>query len=135
MAVPGSIRCCPYIWSISNHEPLLCHSELKAKNLSPNKQALLLNQHILHSAPKIAEVFLIVVKESMAVDVKQVIQELIVPELREIKSEVKGLQSELKRLEEKIDTQGAKFDAKLEALNDKIDLQDIKLDFRSAMKC
>ena len=71
----------------------------------------------------------------MAVDVKQAIQELIVPELREIKSDVKGLQAELKRLEEKIDTQGAKFDAKLEALNDKIDLQDIKLDFRSAMKC
>ena len=75
------------------------------------------------------------VKEPMSVDVKQAIQELIVPDLREIKSEVKGLQRELKRLEEKIDTQGAKSDAKLEALNDKIDLQDMKLDFRSAMKC
>ena len=102
-------------------------------SLRTNKP-FLLNQQILHSAPKIAEVFLSMVKEPMAVDVKQVIQELIVPELREIKSEVKGLQSELKRLEEKIDTQGAKFDAKLEALNDKIDLQDMKLDFRSAMK-
>ena len=68
----------------------------------------------------------------MSVDVKQVIQELIVPDLREIKSEVKGLQSEIKRLEEKIDlhstrldekidAQGAKLDNKIEAYNAKLD--------------
>ena len=72
------------------------------------------------------------VQKPMAVDVKQAIQELIVPELREIKSDVKGLQSEIKRLEEKIDlhsarldekidTQGAKLDHKIEALGVRLD--------------
>ena len=57
----------------------------------------------------------------MSVDIKQAIQELIVPDLREIKSDVKGLQSEIKRLDEKIDTQGAKLDNKIEAYNAKLD--------------
>ena len=76
-------------------------------------------------------------------DVKQAIQELIVPDLREIKSDVKGLQSEIKRLEEKIDlqsarldekidTQGAKLDNKIEALgvrlDEKIDAQGARVD-------
>ena len=85
----------------------------------------------------------------MAVDVKQVIQELIVPELREIKSEVKGLQIEIKRLEEKIDlqstrldekidAQGAKFDDKIEAYGAKLDdktssLRNEMLSFRNEM--
>ena len=83
------------------------------------------------------------VHEPMAVDVKQAIQELIVPDLREIKSEIKGLQSEIKRLEEKIDlhstrldekidTQGAKLDNKIEALgvrlDEKIDAQGARFD-------
>ncbi|MDE0146135.1 MAG: hypothetical protein OXL95_09725 [Nitrospira sp.] len=59
-----------------------------------------------------------------AVDVKQLIQELIVPELREIKAEVKVIQTEIKRLEEKIDLQGARLDEKIDTqgarLNDKI---------------
>ena len=91
----------------------------------------------------VAKVSLSMVQEPMSVDVKQVIQELIVPDLREIKSEVKGLQTEMKRLEEKIDlhsarldekidTQGAKLDNKIEALgvrlDEKIDAQGAKLD-------
>ena len=72
------------------------------------------------------------VQEPMAVDVKQVIQELIVPELREMKAEMKGLQSEIKRLDEKIEAQGAKLDNKIEALgvrlDEKIEAQGAKLD-------
>ena len=79
----------------------------------------------------------------MSVDIKQAIQELIVPDLRDIKSEVKGLQTEIKRLEEKIDlqsarldekidTQGAKLDNKIEALgvrlDEKIDAQGARVD-------
>ena len=52
----------------------------------------------------------------MSVDIKQAIQELIVPDLRDIKSEVKGLQTEIKRLDEKIDAQGAKLDDKISSL-------------------
>ena len=68
----------------------------------------------------------------MAVDVKQLIQELVVPELREIKAEVKGLQTELKRLEEKSDLQSARLENKIDIqgarLDDKIDVQIAKLD-------
>ena len=74
------------------------------------------------------------VKEPMSVDVKQVIQELIVPELREMKAEMKGLQIEIKRLDEKIDAQGIKLDNRIEALgarlDEKIDAQGTKLDNR-----
>ena len=38
----------------------------------------------------------------MAVDVRKVFQELVIPEIRELKLEVKGLQTEMKRLDEKI---------------------------------
>ena len=75
----------------------------------------------------VAEVSISVIKELMAVDVKQVIQELIVPELREIKSEVKGLQIEIKRLDEKIDAQGARFDDKISSLRNEM------LSFRNEM--
>jgi len=51
----------------------------------------------------------------MAVDVKQIIQELIVLELREIKAEVKNVQTEIKRLEEKIDLHGARLEDKIDA--------------------
>ena len=63
----------------------------------------------------------------MAVDVKQAIQELIVPDLRDIKSEVKGLQIEIKRLDEKIDAQGAKLDDKISSLRNEM------LSFRNEM--
>ena len=80
----------------------------------------------------VAEVFLSMVKNPMAVDVKQVIQELIVPELREMKAEMKGLQIEIKRLDEKIDIQGAKLDNKIEVLgvrlDEKIDAQGARVD-------
>ena len=66
----------------------------------------------------------------MAVDVKQVIQELIVPELREIKSEVKGLQIAIKRLDEKIDAQGARFDDKLSSLRNEMLSEFRRLDER-----
>ena len=68
----------------------------------------------------------------MSVDVKQAIQELIVPELREMKAEMKGLQIEIKRLDEKIDAQGTKLDNRIEALgvrlDEKIDAQGARLD-------
>ena len=80
----------------------------------------------------VAQVFLSTVKEPMAVDVKQAIQELIVPDLREIKSEVKGLQTEIKRLEEKIDLQSARLDEKIDAqgakLDNKIEALGVRLD-------
>ena len=68
----------------------------------------------------------------MSVDIKQAIQELIVPDLREIKSEVKGLQTEIKRLEEKIDLQSARLDEKIDTqgakLDNKIDTYNAKLE-------
>ena len=63
----------------------------------------------------------------MAVDIKQAIQELIVPDLRDIKSGVKVLQTEIKRLDEKIDTQGAKLDNKISSLRNEM------LSFRNEM--
>ena len=63
----------------------------------------------------------------MSVDVKQAIQELIVPDLRDIKSEVKGIQIEIKRLDEKIDAQGARFDDKISSLRNEM------LSFRNEM--
>ena len=68
----------------------------------------------------VAQVSLSMVKEPMSVDVKQAIQELIVPDLREIKSDVKGLQIEIKRLDEKIDAQGARFDDKISSLRNEM---------------
>ena len=68
----------------------------------------------------VAEVSLSMVQEPMSVDVKQAIQELIVPDLREIKSDVKGLQSEIKRLDEKIDAQGARLDDKISSLRNEM---------------
>ena len=64
----------------------------------------------------------------MSVDIKQAIQELIVPDLRDIKSEVKVLQTEIKRLDEKIDAQGAKLDDKISSLRNEIDAHNAKLD-------
>lgn len=61
----------------------------------------------------------------MAVDVKKVIQELIVSELREIRLEIKGLTVEIKRLDEKIDTGLGRLDEKIDTglsrLDEKID--------------
>ena len=78
----------------------------------------------------VAEVFLNMVQEPMAVDVKQAIQELIVPDLREIKSDVKGLQSEIKRLDEKIDAQGARLDDKISSLRNEMLSEFRRLDER-----
>ena len=66
----------------------------------------------------------------MSVDVKQAIQELIVPDLRDIKSEVKGLQIEIKRLDEKIDAQGAKLDDKISSLRNEMLSEFRRLDER-----
>ena len=80
----------------------------------------------------VAQVLTSMVQEPMSVDVKQVIQELIVPELREMKAEMKGLQSEIKRLEEKIDLHSARLDEKIDTqgakLNNKIEAYNAKLD-------
>ena len=86
----------------------------------------------------VAEVSLSMVQDPMAVDVKQAIQELIVPDLREIKSEVKGLQTEMKRLEEKIDLHSTRLDEKIDAqgarLDDKISsLRNEMLSLRNEM--
>ena len=66
----------------------------------------------------------------MSVDIKQAIQELIVPDLRDIKSEVKGLQIEIKRLDEKIDAQGAKLDDKISSLRNEMLSEFRRLDER-----
>ena len=67
-------------------------------------------------------------------DVKQIFQELVVPELREIKAEIKVLQTEIKRLDEKIDLQGARLEEKIDAqgarLDQKIEAQGARLDQR-----
>ena len=76
----------------------------------------------------VAQVLTNMVQDPMAVDIKQAIQELIVPDLRDIKSEVKGLQIEIKRLDEKIDAQGAKLDNKISSLRNEIDTHNAKLD-------
>ena len=57
----------------------------------------------------------------MSADVNQLIQELVVPELREMKAEMKGLQIEIKRLEEKIDLQSTRLDEKIDAQGAKFD--------------
>ena len=57
----------------------------------------------------------------MSADVNQLIQELVVPELREMKAEMKGLQIEIKRLEEKIDLQSTRLDEKIDAQGVKFD--------------
>ena len=56
-----------------------------------------------------------------SLDVKQIFQELVVPELREIKAEIKVLQTEIKRLDEKIDLQGARLEEKIEAQGARLD--------------
>ena len=65
-------------------------------------------------------------------DVKQIFQELVVPELREIKAEIKVLQTEIRRLDEKIDLQGARLEEKIDTqvarLEEKIDTQVARLD-------
>ena len=70
----------------------------------------------------------------MSADVNQLIQELVVPELREMKAEIKGLQIEIKRLEEKIDLQSSRLDEKIDAqgakFDDKIEAYGAKLDDR-----
>ena len=63
----------------------------------------------------------------MNVDVKKVIQELIVPELREIKLEIKGVTVEIKRLDEKIDSLRNEMHSELRRLDEKLD---IAMDFR-----
>ena len=66
----------------------------------------------------------------MSADVNQLIQELVVPELREMKAEMKGLQIEIKRLDEKIDAQGARFDDKLSSLRNEMLSEFRRLDER-----
>jgi len=64
----------------------------------------------------------------MAIDVKKVIQELVVPELRELKSEMKSLHTEIKRIDEKVDSQGARLDSKIDSLRTIIDTQGGRVD-------
>ena len=64
----------------------------------------------------------------MNVDVKKIIQELIVPELREIKLEIRGVTVEIKRLDEKIDSLRNEMHSELRRLDEKIDSGFARLD-------
>lgn len=54
------------------------------------------------------------------VDVRKVIQELVVPELQEIKSGIKIINSEIKRLDEKIDSFREEFRSEIKRLDERI---------------
>ena len=60
-----------------------------------------------------------------AVDVKKIIQDLVVPELHEIKTKLATVEVEIRRLDQKIDTKIAsldqKIDTKIAGLEQKID--------------
>ncbi len=58
----------------------------------------------------------------MAVDVKKIFQEIVVPELREIKLEVRGVQTEIRRLDEKIDSLRTEMRTEIRQLDEKIDI-------------
>ena len=70
----------------------------------------------------------------MAVDVKRVIQELVVPDLQQIKSDVATIKVEIRRLDEKIDGLDRRLTEKIDGLdkrlNDKIDSLHIALSTR-----
>jgi peptidoglycan hydrolase CwlO-like protein len=57
----------------------------------------------------------------MALDVKQILQEIVVPELKEIKSEQAAIKVEIKRLDEKIDNLDKRLNEKIQNLDEKID--------------
>ncbi|CUS98443.1 hypothetical protein [Candidatus Chrysopegis kryptomonas] len=54
------------------------------------------------------------------VDVKKIIQELIVPELQDIKSSISELRTEIKRLDEKVDIEMKRIETKLTSSNNEI---------------
>ena len=56
----------------------------------------------------------------MHVDVKKIIQELVVPELKDIKAEIATMKVEIKRLDEKIDGSGKRLDERLSSLDEKL---------------
>ncbi len=56
------------------------------------------------------------------IDVKKVIQELIVPELKDIKSDIRELRVEIKRLDEKIDSKHNEVMTEIRRLDEKIDI-------------
>ena len=57
----------------------------------------------------------------MAMDVRKVIQELVVPELRELKAEIKTVHTEIKRLDEKIDSYRQESQTEFRRLDEKLD--------------
>jgi len=54
------------------------------------------------------------------VDVKKIIQELIVPELQDIKSSISEFRTEIKRLDEKVDIEMKRIETKLTSSNNEI---------------
>lgn len=64
----------------------------------------------------------------MAVDVRKVIQELVIPELKEIRLELKNLRTEIKRLDEKIDTNSARLDDKIDSFRNEMRAEIKRLD-------
>ncbi len=72
----------------------------------------------------------------MSLEVKKIIQELIVPELQEIKAQQRTTAIEIKRLDEKIDNLHQQFvseikdlDAKMDSINEKV--EDVKEEIRN----
>lgn len=63
----------------------------------------------------------------MAVDVRQIIQELVVPELKEVRGAAERIQVEIRRLDEKTDSLRNEFNARFDALVTKIDAVDARL--------
>ena len=67
----------------------------------------------------------------MAVDVKRIIQEMVVPDLREIKSRLATLEVEIKRLDEKVDGGLRRLDEKTDSLKE--DVRGLREEFRLAI--
>lgn len=56
-----------------------------------------------------------------AVDFKKIIQEMVVPELQEIKTKVSMIEVEIRRLDEKIDNVGKRLDQRIDSVGQRID--------------
>ena len=57
-----------------------------------------------------------------AVDLKKIIQEMVVPELHEIKTKVFTIEVEIKRLDEKIDSMRSEFTSRFVSLQREVSM-------------
>ena len=74
----------------------------------------------------------------MAVDVKRLIQEMVVPDLQEIKAKLGTMEVEIRRLDEKIDGVEEKMGIGLKRLDEKIegvkeDVRNLRSEFHLAI--